>query len=89
MNIKETVAARASRYGSPDVNFANCANLWSRWLGATRGVELCLSAKDVAVMMILLKTSRLMAGTWDRDTVIDIGGYAECLDQILDLETPL
>jgi 5'(3')-deoxyribonucleotidase len=66
------VGDRNVQYGPPTKDFERTAALWS----AYKGVE--FSAHDVAVMMILLKTSRLAWSPEKRDHWADIAGYAGC-----------
>lgn len=78
--------ARRQAYGTPEDNFSCIAELWTAYLHR-RGVdftdrEQCLSAHDVAVMMILMKCARLAESPNHEDSTLDIGGYAVCLDRI-------
>lgn len=55
---KECVCGqREQDYGKPEDNFAIIADLWS----AYKGTE--FNAKDVAVMMSLMKIARIKTGT--------------------------
>ncbi len=67
--------ARQKNYGHPLKNYTRVAELWSAYQGRE------LSAEDVVTMMMLLKIGRLMNG-FHRDSVVDIAGYAKCLDLI-------
>lgn len=62
---------RENTYGSPEDNFKLIADLWSTYIGAKIG------PRDVAVMMILLKTARAKNSNHD-DNFVDIAGYAAC-----------
>lgn len=73
--IEITEGARQQHYGSPEDNFGNIADLWSVYLGKP------LSKTDVAAMMILMKTARLMSDPTHDDSWIDIAGYAACGSQ--------
>jgi hypothetical protein len=54
--------------------------MWNAFLEArTSGDE--LNAKDVASMMILLKTARLANNPDHRDSVVDICGYAALIER--------
>ena len=66
---------REQTYGAPEKSFSNIAGLWT----AYKGVE--FSAKDVAVMMALLKVGRIMGGNKD-DNYIDACGYLACAGEI-------
>lgn len=63
---------RTTTHGNPEDNFAIIAKLWSVYLGRE------VSSKDVAVMNILQKVSRLLTSPNHRDNWIDIAGYAAC-----------
>lgn len=62
---------RENTYGSPEDNFSLIADLWTTYTGAKIG------PRDVAVMMILLKTARAKNSDHD-DNFVDIAGYAAC-----------
>lgn len=71
--------ARQTEYGPPSESFGRIAQMWSAYLGIHIGVH------DVALMMVLLKTSRarngvLATGQPQRDSLVDIAGYAGCSD---------
>ena len=63
---------RDSQYGKPENNFGVIAKLWSVYIGAP------VSAKDVAMMMALLKIARIKSGKHKDDNYIDLAGYAAC-----------
>jgi hypothetical protein len=71
---------REEDYGSPEDNFKTIAELWEAYLNKarTRGVNVRVEAKDVAVMMALLKIARIAAGGGKADSWIDLAGYAAC-----------
>ena len=73
-NAKRIVTGRRDdEYGGPEDNFARIAALWSAYLGTDIGAE------DVAIMMVLLKISRLAASYYEStDSWVDIAGYAAC-----------
>jgi hypothetical protein len=68
---------REKTYGKPSKNLEVIAEMWNAYLGN----ELCLSAKDVAVMMVLLKAARLRNDITHRDSVVDICGYAALIER--------
>jgi hypothetical protein len=82
--VEELVAERGAVYGSPAENFNNCAVLWSEWLRNVHNVTVPITGRDVAMMMVLFKVARLYAGTWHQDSVLDIAGYATCLNQMIE-----
>ena len=71
---------RETDYGTPEDNFETIAELWEAYLNkaCTRGVNVRVEAKDVAVMMALLKIARIAAGGGKADSWIDLAGYAAC-----------
>lgn len=71
---------REQDYGTPEDNFETIAELWEAYLNkaCTRGVNVRVEAKDVAVMMALLKIARIAAGGGKADSWIDLAGYAAC-----------
>ncbi len=74
-------------YGTPEDNFTTIGYLWATYLRAAHPdlpFKLPLngiSAKDVAVMMSLLKVARIATGT-SPDSFIDLAGYAACAGEI-------
>lgn len=74
---KECVCGqRELDYGTPENNFGMIAKLWSEYIGTE------ITAVDVAVMMILLKTARIKNGGGSGDSFVDIAGYAACAAEI-------
>lgn len=71
---------RETDYGTPEDNFKAIAELWEAYLNkaCTRGANVRVEAKDVAVMMALLKIARIAAGGGKADSWIDLAGYAAC-----------
>lgn len=66
---------REQDYGTPEDNFTLIASLWTVYTHAH------ISAKDVAVMMALLKIARIKHGD-KADSFIDLAGYAACAGEI-------
>mgnify|MGYP000666759562 CR=1 FL=1 len=84
--ITETVCQEAQRlvygdrgetYGHPLDDFSKTATMWAVLIGAP------VTAEQVALCMIALKMSRQMYQP-KRDNMVDIAGYAECLQRIVD-----
>jgi hypothetical protein len=68
---------RATLYGHPRVNLTRIARLWSEILNHP------VSAYEVGLCMIALKIARATTGSGvTRDTLIDIAGYARCLERL-------
>lgn len=61
---------RLDAYGRPEDAFDDIALIWSWW----RGKAMAYTAKDVAVMMALLKIARERHAP-KRDNLIDAAGY--------------
>ncbi|MBQ9050575.1 MAG: hypothetical protein IJ126_08270 [Lachnospiraceae bacterium] len=72
----EVVTGKDSQHGDTEDNFSRIAAMWSAYLDKD------VSAKDVAVMMILLKTARIASGHQSGDNWVDISGYAACGGEI-------
>lgn len=77
-NAKNCVCGqREQDYGTPEDNFKRIGNLWSAYTGID------ISSKDVAIMMILMKTARAHGEHCTEDTLIDIAGYAACAGELV------
>jgi hypothetical protein len=66
-------------YGSPKESLTRIAALWSPVLG----IE--VTPAQVGVCMIQLKVARAVNG-WQRDSLVDICGYAGVVAKVLDLD---
>lgn len=66
---------REQEYGKPENNFALVGKLWEVYTGQP------FSAKDVAMMLALLKVARIKTGV-KGDSFIDLAGYAACAGEI-------
>lgn len=73
--IRITTHDRQDDYGKPEDVFMTIASYWNTYL-ASKDVNSCLEAYDVAAMMILLKIARLVNSPYKEDTWVDIAGYA-------------
>lgn len=69
--------ARNQTYGNVEDNFERIATLWSVYL------DTAVTALDVAMMMVLLKTARVSTGRVSHyDDYVDVAGYAACAYEI-------
>lgn len=69
---------RNKAYGNPEDNFKNIAVYWSQHLTASTGIEITVTALDVAHMNILQKMARLSTNPTHHDSTVDVAGYAAC-----------
>jgi hypothetical protein len=76
--IKITSGDRELKYGNKVKNHCNIASLWSAYLGRE------ITARDVALMMTLLKVARTKIGEHTDDHYIDGAGYMAIAGEIAD-----
>ena len=74
--VKRALEARERDYGDPQDNLEHVAKRWSIQLNQR------ISAKDVAIMMIDFKLSRLKHNPKHFDSLVDVVGYAACLAEL-------
>ena len=72
-----TRGSRQAQYGPPDQDFRRTAGMWSALFGLKLKDGVTFEPRDVALAMILLKTSR-ETHQRKRDNWVDIAGYASC-----------
>lgn len=86
--------ARNKTYRHPTENFNNIANLWNAYFEAIKvrpfvsintpdGIEFRINNIDVAYLNILQKVARGATNQEHLDTIVDIAGYAGCIERIL------
>lgn len=75
---KMVCGEREQDYGTPEDNFAAIAKLWNDYLYSRKISHVILNAKDVAMMMALLKIARIATGGGTVDSFVDLAGYAAC-----------
>lgn len=79
---------RENAYGNPRFNLDTIAQFWNTYLDRKfpENVKQCgahnITAEDVAQLMILLKTSRLIHNPVHRDSLVDQAGYAALQERI-------
>lgn len=69
---------RQAEYGSPLDNFTRVAHLWQEVFNAP------VTPEQVALCLLLLKVSRFINTPTHRDSVVDMCGYAGCIELIWD-----
>ena len=74
---------RQGDYGTPENNFKNIAGFWSLYLSSKLNKDITLQPVDVAVLLDLMKTARLIQSPGKTDTWIDKAGYAACGAEIV------
>lgn len=76
---------REQDYGKPEDNFTTIGDMWVIYLEAAhpylKKSNISITAKDVAVMMALLKVARIATGH-SPDSFVDLAGYAACAGEI-------
>ena len=75
---------REKTYGHPSRNLSTVAKMWNAYLVASGAMEeggAVIVDKDVAAMMVLLKTARLANNPNHRDNLVDICGYAALIER--------
>lgn len=84
------VGERNEDYGDPYDDFSMTADLWHAYLMRTRDARkgFVIFPHDVAVMMALLKISRLSWTPQKRDHWLDIAGYVGCGWDCVDRDSP-
>lgn len=66
----------ALAYGHPRDNLAAIARFWSLILKTE------VTPTQVALCMIGLKLGRIVTGTMGKDNLVDIAGYARCIERL-------
>lgn len=73
---------RPQDYVHPLDDFGCTAAIWQAMIRVRYGVDVPLTADFVGLMMVAMKVSR-EAGRHKHDNLVDIAGYAECIDKVL------
>lgn len=72
---------REQDYGTPESNFQLIADLWNDYLKKERS-SIVVDAKDVSMLMALMKIARIRNGGGSGDSFVDLAGYAACGGEI-------
>ena len=86
--VSGTTGARGNTYGTAAENFQRIANLITSQLGLVEELPNSgcltrpLTQEDVALLMIMVKSSRLANSPIHADSWVDIAGYINCVSTI-------
>lgn len=83
---KQVTGHRTEDYGKPENSFQRIADLWTAYMKENANDDRVFSAKDVAMLLALLKVARIKTDT-KSDSYIDLAGYAACAGEISTEET--
>lgn len=76
---KIVTGGRNKQYGEPEDNFDTIASLWNAYLVGKHSDGAVITAKDVALMMVLFKVGKILTSTTVKeDSYIDAAGYIAC-----------
>ena len=78
---KQVCGHRVEDYGKPENSFQRIADLWTAYMKQDATDDRIFTAKDVAVMLALLKVARIKTDT-KSDSYVDLAGYAACAGEI-------
>lgn len=67
---------REQDHGEMESSFEVIAEFWSSYMGTK------ITAKDVGIMMALLKIARIKTGHDERDSFVDACGYMACAGEL-------
>lgn len=79
--MTQVTGKRTQDYGTPENNFQTIADFWNVYLGSkliSSPDDMTLTPTDVALMMDLLKTARLISSPDHADSWVDKAGYSAC-----------
>lgn len=80
--LETTSFSRPKDYKHPLDDFTCTASIWAAIIKIRYGVDIPLTAEFVGLMMAAMKVSR-EAGNHKHDNLVDIAGYAECIDKVI------
>lgn len=75
---------RQQDYGDKLNNFSQIAMLFSGTLARKLAPDQMITAEDVALLMMQVKIARLAHMPMHKDSILDIAGYAGCMDKLQD-----
>ena len=75
---------RQRTHGDKRTNHQNIAALWNAYLSRRPDPTTPLSAREVALMMALLKIARTLAGAHNADDYMDLIGYGAIAGELAD-----
>ena len=75
---KAAVADRGAHYGPPSENFERIAARWRAHIKNAFGIDVALTAHNVAVMCADMKLARLEHEPAHLDSWVDLAGYSAC-----------
>lgn len=75
---------RQQEYGDKLANFAQIAMLWQGTLARKLRVNVAITPEDVALCMMQVKIARLSFSPDHNDSLLDVAGYAGCMDKLQD-----
>ena len=77
-----TICDRGDSYGSPKENFERTAALFNIILKDKLKDQYTISAADVILLMLQVKSARLINSPDHKDSQIDVAGYASLLSEV-------
>jgi hypothetical protein len=72
---------REKTYGHPAKNLKTIAIMWNAYLNNSDDVNMSITAKDVAALMMLVKVARFANDPSHRDNLVDVCGYAALIER--------
>lgn len=73
---------REKEYGNKRQNFTQIAMIWQGLLAPKLLPNSRITPEDVGLLMIAVKMARLAKSPDHRDSILDIAGYAGCIDEL-------
>lgn len=73
---------REKEYGNKRQNFTQIAMIWQGLLAPKLLPDSRITPEDVGLLMIAVKMARLAKSPDHRDSILDIAGYAGCIDEL-------